>query len=366
MSKFGDALDYIGGKKKEEETVENTEQQQVEDTGEEAVIEEEVIENEVEAKTEEQEVHSNIENKTEEEEEQKPLFDREAFFKYASEMLGKDVKSEEDLVIEKEESELKYASEFSKGYDEYYKETKRSVEDYLSLNRDLSQLKKEDVVREILRRENPDLTNDEIDFEYEELYSIDEDLMDEREIKKKQIRLKKDYNSGLKELLQDQEKYKVPSETSEPSINEIIEKQQKQVEETQIAWRQAVEQTSKELTGFEVDLGDGFKFTHNISPEAKKQAVEIAKDNTMTKWAQRYSDKEGRLDTKKIQVDIYRRDNFEAILKDVEKQARAHEREVIAKEDKHIDFSSGKKPEPIDKVSKKAQDLIDLLPKYKR
>ncbi len=86
----------------------------------------------------------------------------------------------------------------------FMEETGGTLVDYVKLNQDYSELNDSQLLREYYEATKPHLDKSEIDFIMEETFSYDEDLDDERDIKKKKIAHKeevvkaKSYLDGLK------------------------------------------------------------------------------------------------------------------------------------------------------------------------
>lgn len=340
---------------------------------EEVKIEEPTKEEEakVEEKVEEKEVLSNTEKKEEvvEKVEEKPVIDKPEesldVWKLMSEKLGRDVTSKEDLIIEKEiekiiEKETEYGSEFSKAYDKFFKETGRSPQDYLSANRDLSTLSKDQVVRESLRAENPTLDQNQLDFLYNRRYGIDETEMSEDDITLNKIQFEQDYNKGLKGMEAIQKNYSIPADNSIASQEAQKQEVLKQQEQQQKVWEGLVETTNSEMSALDIK-GEGFEYSHPIDATSKKAIKEIASDMTGEKWMQRYQQKDGSVDVKTLQEDFYIRDNFNSLLSEAFNQGKATQKEVEIKSDKHIDFKGGEKPAQGKVFSKKLAAGLDLV-----
>lgn len=91
-------------------------------------------------------------------------------------------------------------------------ETGGSLEDFVRLNTDYSQLSEAALLKDYLKTENPDLDAEEIDFLIEDKYSFDEDLDEDRDIKRKKIAYKgalreaKKHFDGLKDKYYDEVK----------------------------------------------------------------------------------------------------------------------------------------------------------------
>ena len=145
------------------------------------------------------------------------------------------------------------------------------VDNYIKINKDWDKADSTDVLKEYYKQTKPHLDDDDINYLLEEEYSFDQDIDDDRDIKKKQVALKeelfraKDYLNNLKE------QYKVDLGSNAAEVTEDYKKafsfyqeyetQSKQSE--QIAQAKAKvfdEKTSQlfsnEFKGFEFNLGD--------------------------------------------------------------------------------------------------------------
>lgn len=357
---LGNALDALSGKKKTEEIKK-----------EEPIVEE--VKAEVEEKVEDnKEVLSNteeIKKEIVEDKVEEPIVDKPEegldFWKLASEKLGREVKSQEDLIIEKEiekvvEKELEYGSEFSKAYDKFFKDTGRSPQEYLLANRDLSTISKEQVVRESLKAENPTLDQGQLNFLYKNRYQTNEDEMTEDDIMLKKIQFEQDYSKGIRSMEAIQKDYAIPQDNSIASKEAQNQQNEQAALQQQKVWEDLVGTTNSEISGLNIELDD-FKYSHPIDATAKSKLKDIASDSSMTKWVQRYQKPDGTVDVKTLQEDIYVRDNVTTLLKEAFEQGKAVQKEAELKQDKHIDFKSGAKPEQGQKFSKKVQMQLDMV-----
>ena len=73
---------------------------------------------------------------------------------------------------------------------DFMEDTGGDLEDYVKLNKDISKLNDNDVLHEYYKQTKSHLTNDEINFLMEDQFSYDEEVDDERDIKRN-WRLKK-------------------------------------------------------------------------------------------------------------------------------------------------------------------------------
>ena len=70
---------------------------------------------------------------------------------------------------------------------EFMQETGGSLEDYVKLNQDYTQLNDNQLLREYYENTRPHLEKEDIDFLMEDKFSFDEDVDDERDIRRKKI-----------------------------------------------------------------------------------------------------------------------------------------------------------------------------------
>lgn len=145
----------------------------------------------------------------------------EEAFKFLKESRGLDVETLDDLLNTKEGKKL--SPEIEK-FLEFQEETgNTNYNDFLETQKDWASESQENVLRQALKIENPLLTNEEIDFLFEQKYGFDQDLDDEKTIKSKQIGAKVDYQKALNSLEQRKEQFKV-NRGSEDFIPETYKK----------------------------------------------------------------------------------------------------------------------------------------------
>ena len=73
---------------------------------------------------------------------------------------------------------------------QFMEETGGSLEDYVALNRDYSDMDNDDALREYYRKTKPHLSGEEISFLMEDQFNYDEEVDDDREIRRKKLALK--------------------------------------------------------------------------------------------------------------------------------------------------------------------------------
>jgi len=84
----------------------------------------------------------------------------------------------------------------------FMEETGGTVEDYVRLNHDYSTINNETLLKEYYKKSRPHLDSEEIEFLMEDEFSYDEDLDDERDIRKKKLAFKEEV-AKAKNFLED-------------------------------------------------------------------------------------------------------------------------------------------------------------------
>ena len=124
----------------------------------------------------------------------------------ATEELHEEV---EEAIAEAKESGVELPENIQKVVD-FMNETGGTLEDYVKLNTDYSSLNEEQLLREYYQSTNPHLDSEDIDFMMEDKFSYDEDIDDEREVRRKKVERKqalanaKNYLDGLKSKYYDE------------------------------------------------------------------------------------------------------------------------------------------------------------------
>ena len=118
----------------------------------------------------------------------------------AAEELQEEV---EEAIAEAAESGVELPENIQKVVD-FMNETGGTLEDYVRLNTDYASLNEDQLLREYYQATNPHLDKEDIDFMLEDKFSFEEDVDDEREVRRKKVERKqalanaKNHLEGLK------------------------------------------------------------------------------------------------------------------------------------------------------------------------
>ena len=175
---------------------------------------------------------------------------------------------------------------------EFMNETKGSLEDYVRLSADYSKVDENTLLREYYKQTKPHLDSEEIDFLIEDSFDYDEDLDDNKEIKRKKLAYKEELIQAKEFLNNLKDKY-YKEIKSRPSLNQEAEsainffnKYKEQQDELTAIQKQQSERFTKitnevfhdEFKGFDFKVGDNrYRFKVNDVQQAKNSQLDLVK-----------------------------------------------------------------------------------------
>tara|TARA_R100000900_G_scaffold15463_1_gene13440 strand:+ start:829 stop:2031 length:1203 start_codon:yes stop_codon:yes gene_type:complete len=188
---------------------------------------------------------------------------------------------------------------------DFMEETGGSLQDYVDLNRDYSELDNLTALTEYYKVTKPHLSVDEIDFLIEDQFNFDEEVDDEKDIKKKKIALKeqvasaKAYLDGQKSKYYDEIKAgsRLTAEQQKAwdffnRYNEESKENQKVAENAKLKFNKKTNEVfNDKFKGFEYSVGEK-KYRFNVKDAEKVKDTQsdinnfvkkfLAEDNTMS------------------------------------------------------------------------------------
>jgi len=238
----------------------------------------------VEEVVEEEEEEEEEEVVEEEKEEAQPVLEE-----ITEEEVEEEVVAEEPVTTEEKTKEAMLPENIQKVLD-FMNDTGGTLEDYVELNKDFSKLSDNDLLSEYFKKTKPHLTEEEVAFVIEDLYSYDEDLDEDIEIKRKKLALKEQV-ANAKQYLQDKkttyyEEIKAGSKLTpdQQKAVEFFNRYNKETEETAKAAEQQKkvfltktdEVFSSKFKGFEYEVGEKkYRFNVNNASEVKTKQSDI-------------------------------------------------------------------------------------------
>jgi len=265
-------------------------------------VEEQLLEQHEETQTAEVEIqNSEVETTTETAEEQAveqstPQFGEEDVLSFIKNRYNKDIESVDDLFTQREQNnEL---PEDVSAFLNYKKETGRGINDFIKLQVNYDELNPDQVLRDYYSATENDLDSEDIEYLIGEKFSYDEELDEESVVKQKQIAKKRELAKAKKYFNDLKETYKVPVESASTPVNEeelesynaykeyISQSQSVQEENSKRAEyfaKKTEELFNDEFKGFEFVIGDQkLVFTPGEAKEVKNVQSDI--NNFISKY----------------------------------------------------------------------------------
>ena len=211
----------------------------------------------------------------------------------------------------------------------FMEETGGTVEDYVSLNKDYSKYDEKQVLNEYYKKTKPHLNQEEINFLMEDNFSYDEELDEEKVVRKRQLLFKEEIAKAKNFLESSKSKY-----YDEIKLRPgVTQEQQKAMDffnrynkEQQIAAerREQFKNTTNELfngdfKGFEIKVGEK-KFNYNISnPSATAE-----KQSDLNKFVKKFLNEKGEvIDAVGYHKAFYAAENVDTIASHFYEQGKA-------------------------------------------
>jgi hypothetical protein len=185
---------------------------------------------------------------------------------------------------------------------DFMNDTGGNLEDYVKLNQDYGSYDENRLLREYYKQTKPHLNDDEISFLMEDQFSVDEDVDEERDVRRKKLALKeqvaaaKNHLDGLKSRYYEEIKSgaKLAPEQQQAieffnrykQESEVTEKQEKDQRDTFLSKTDNF--FNKEFKGFEYEVGDK-KFRFNVKDVDKTKTDQSDINNFTAKFLDKQS-----------------------------------------------------------------------------
>ena len=222
----------------------------------------------------------------------------------------------------------------------FMNETGGTVEDYVELNRDYSKLDDDQLLKEYLRKTKPHLDSEDINLIMED-YKYDEDIDEQKDIRRKKLAYKEAVASAKQDLENKKTKYYAeiknrPGVTQEQQkamdFFNRYNKQQENIKQSQEDFKNRTKQVlNNEFEGFEYNVGDK-KFRYKI-----KDPVTVAeKQSDINNFVGRFLDKEGKIkDTAGYHKALYAAMNADKLASHFYEQGKADGVQDMIKQSKN-------------------------------
>lgn len=202
----------------------------------------------------------------------------------------------EEVIEELEKNNIELPENIQKVVD-FMNETGGTLEDYVNLNKDFSNIDSDSLLKEYYKQTKSHLDQEEIDFLIEDNFQFDEDMDDERDIRRKKLAYKEEVAKAKAFLESQKSKYyeevKLGSKLA-PEQQKAIDffnrynKEQSEVQQIQEKqlnhFKKETEKVfNQEFKGFDFKVGDN-KYRFKVNDVAKTKEVQSDLNNVISKF----------------------------------------------------------------------------------
>jgi len=232
---------------------------------------------------------------------------------------------------------------------DFMEETGGDLNDYVKLNQDYSKLDDQNLLHEYYKQTKPHLNNEEINFLMEDTFSYDEDIDDDRDIRRKKLALKEQVANAKSHLDGQKSKYydeiKAGSKLTQEQqkaidffnrYNKESEATQKTVKTNSDIFTQKTNNVfNDKFKGFEYNVGDKkYRFNVNNAEEVKNTQSDISN------FTKKFLDKNSALtDAKGYHKSLYTAMNADAVAKHFYEQGKADAMKSSIAKAKNVDMN---------------------------
>jgi hypothetical protein len=314
-------------------------------------------ESETSEEVREENVEAAVEEVTGEEESEQVQDDTPALEEVTEEEVEEVVEQVEEAIAEAEATGEPLPENIQKLVD-FMNETGGDIEDYVRLNQDYNEMDNLTALEEYYKVTKPHLTAEERSFLMEETFSIDEELEDEREIRKKKIALKeqvaeaKAYLDGQKSKYYEEIKAGSKLTSEQQKAIDFFNRYNKESEETQAKAKAAKSVFDKKtenlfndkFKGFEYEVGEK-KYRFNVNNADKVKQTQSDINNFIGKFL----NEDGTIgDAKGYHKALYSAMNADAIAKHFYEQGKADALKDSVAKAKNVDMKPNQVHKNID------------------
>ena len=220
----------------------------------------------------------------------------------------------------------------------FMEETGGDINDYVRLNADYSNINNETLLKEYYKKTRPHLDNEEIEFLMEDNFEYDEELDEERDIRKKKLAFKEEvakartFLDGLKSKYYEEIKLRPGITQDQQKANDFFNRYNEEQQMVELQHSKFKDDTknlfNQDFKGFDFNLGDK-SFRYGV---ANKDVVADKQSNITNLVKKFLNDKGDVVDLKGYHKAMYAADNVDTIAKHFYEQGKADAiKEVVAK-----------------------------------
>jgi len=234
--------------------------------------------------------------------------------------ISQDPLPEENTVIDEVSPKVTDLPDNIEKLVDFMKETGGTVQDYVRLNADYSDVNEDVLLKEYYKNTKPHLNSEEVDFIMDETFSYDTEVDEERDIKKKKLAKKeavaeaRSHLDSLKQKYYDEIKLRPGVTQEQQKATEFFNRYNNEQEIAEQKHKKFLDNTkqmfSDEFKGFDFEVGEK-KYRYGV----KDPSAVAENQSNLNNFVERFLDKEGNVkDTKGYHKAMYAAQNIDKIV----------------------------------------------------
>ena len=212
---------------------------------------------------------------------------------------------------------------------DFMKETGGTVQDYVRLNADYSDVNEDVLLKEYYKNTKPHLNSEEVEFIMEETFSYDTEVDEERDVKKKKLAKKeavaeaRSHLEGLKQKYYDEIKLRPGVTQEQKKATDFFNRYNNEQEIAEQKHSKFINNTkqlfSNEFKGFDFEVGEK-KFRYGV----KDPGAVAENQSNLNNFVEKFLDKEGNVkDTRGYHKAMYAAQNIDRIVNHFYEQGKS-------------------------------------------
>ena len=294
-------------------------------------------------------------SETTQEEGTREVYEDDALF-VLNEKYGTDYDNLDELLDDLDsEEKSNFANEQIANMNRFVQETGRSVQDYYKTQTyDYEKMSDEDVVKEYLKLENPDLTQKEVDLFYNSTYKQGKGKYSEEDTELGRIHLKRDSAKAREELLDLQKEYWSPVENQERMTQEDMDR----MEDAKLDFLDDMDDELDDIDSLSFQINEnGETFEYQLTDEDRNVVSDTLEN--LDEFFDGYRDEDGNWDKESLALDMIAMKLQNNIIRAVANQYRSKGTEQVLRDIKNPSFEpSGQTP------SNESTSVVDQISKH--
>ena len=243
--------------------------------------------------------------------------------------ISQDPLPEENTVIDEVSPKVTDLPDNIEKLVDFMKETGGTVQDYVRLNADYSDVNEDVLLKEYYKNTKPHLNSEEVDFIMEETFSYDTEVDEERDVKKRKLAKKeavaeaRSHLESLKQKYYDEIKLRPGVTQEQQKATEFFNRYNNEQEIAEQKHSKFINNTkqlfSNEFKGFDFEVGEK-KFRYGV----KDPGAVAENQSNLNNFVEKFLDKEGNVkDTRGYHKAMYAAQNIDRIVNHFYEQGKS-------------------------------------------